>query len=156
MLMGHFEPSWCQKIFWQCKTEWVLLSLWVRRGPHLNPIVFTSFFKPLFHDILANLHHRKSSRRHWYLWKNPSKNECGAYSWRAHGRGSSWSHQLTVFQGVDQLSVLAGEDGARQVEHHTHCWQQHEECDLWQRGRKRTTWCQKCCSLPTSVQRTHL
>lgn len=32
-----------------------------------------------------------------------------------HGLGASWSHQLTVFQGVDQLSVLAREDGARQV-----------------------------------------
>lgn len=43
---------------------------------------------------------------------------------------SSGSHQLTLLQRVDQLSVLAGQDGARQVEHDTHSGQQHEECDL--------------------------
>lgn len=43
---------------------------------------------------------------------------------------SSWSHQLTLLQGVNELSVLAGENGARQVEHYAHCRQQHEECDL--------------------------
>lgn len=48
------------------------------------------------------------------------------------------SYQLTFFEGVDKLSILAGEDGACQVEHHANCWQQHEECDLQQtEGGKR-------------------
>lgn len=40
-------------------------------------------------------------------------------------------HQLTVLQRVDELSVLTGQDGARQVQHHADCRQQHEEGDLW-------------------------
>lgn len=50
----------------------------------------------------------------------PKKLKGRLNDWRVSGLRSSWSHQLTVLQRVDQLSVLAGEDGACQVEHYTH------------------------------------
>lgn len=40
------------------------------------------------------------------------------------------THQLAAFQGADELGILAGEDGASEVEHHTHRREQHEEGDL--------------------------
>lgn len=46
------------------------------------------------------------------------------------------SHQLTILQGVNELRVLTGQDGTRQVQHHADRRQQHEEGDLW-RDRKR-------------------
>lgn len=64
----------------------------------------------------------------WQLYQRTNNRTGGGLKFR-------WSHQLTVFQRVDQLSVLAGEDGSRQVEHHTHGRQQHEERDLPRRGR---------------------
>lgn len=52
------------------------------------------------------------------------------------------SHQLTVLQRVDELSVLTGQDGARQIQHHADCRQQHEEGDLRRDGKKERTDCQ--------------
>lgn len=124
----------------KCKPEW--LSLWARHGPHLNPTVLL-LFAFYFYSVLGQSARWKDNLQsflrldgvlcHDYI------NVFDAPAWLKF----SWSHQLTVFQGVDQLSILAGEDGAGQVEHYTHCWQQHEESDLWQRGRKRmmSKWC---------------
>lgn len=39
----------------------------------------------------------------------------------------SITHQLTSFQGLHQLSILTGENGPGQVQHHTHCREQHEK-----------------------------
>lgn len=42
----------------------------------------------------------------------------------------SITHQLTSFQGLHQLSVLTGENGPGQVQHHAHCREEHEKGDL--------------------------
>lgn len=40
------------------------------------------------------------------------------------------THQLAACQGVHQLGVLTGEDGASQIQHHAHSREQHEKGDL--------------------------
>lgn len=47
-----------------------------------------------------------------------------------HRKKTFTTHQLAAFEGADELGVLAGEDGAGQVEHHAHCREQHEEGNL--------------------------
>lgn len=88
----------------------------------------------LSHEIIVILYYLRQSRTQK---KSPGRGPCGGFCMPVcvcacvlGGLRSSWPHQLTVFQRVDELSVLAGEDGSGQVEHHTHRRQQHEEGDL--------------------------
>lgn len=87
----------------------------------------------------------------WQLYQQTNNRAMGGGAGR---RLWFWkSHQLTVFQRVDQLCVLAGEDGSRQVQHHTHRRQQHEERDLSRRGKggEERGWRQECCLAPTAT-----
>lgn len=60
----------------------------------------------------------------------PAASEPLTFTERFFTESLSATHQLAAFEGADKLGILAGEDRAGQVEHHTHCREQHEEGDL--------------------------
>lgn len=128
-LFGEYElwTDWLGILFSKVLIWFDVCVLWFYKFIYENKSFFLYFVWVKFSTRFNSLsnQYRSETLHHFFqllslsLQKATLKDQCLFWSvlqsWSMHGLRSSWSHQLTVFQRVDKLSVLAREDGARQV-----------------------------------------